>query len=255
MLELIRSVFESTERLAVWGAITGSIGTLTGALSLYLRFRQQKRDQAKLKCQLDFDHEFHQGSKPRKNYKIVVRSVGRRPVTIDHVQYRLGPLEFPKRLQRWAKWRKGEWVNNVVPATKTSRINTSLTEGTKIQIPIDPETISFEHIYKVKVVDQTGRFWPVSWPSRKKLQTITHYKELDNLEEENANQKFTLHGYEFQKKFRLAILWNTETGKKTSMRGRSFEFNSRQQYTDKVSLLKTRKIPDFLKTGTSDFDT
>lgn len=254
MFELIQSVFESTERLAVWGALTGSIGTITGVLSLYLRFRQQKRDQVKLKCEVDFSHEFYHRSNPKKDYKIIVRSVGRRPATIDHVQYRLGPLELPDRLLRWAKWRKGEWVRNVVPATKTSRINTSLTEGTKIQIPIDPETISFEHVYKVKVVDQTGRFWPVSWPSRKKLQTITHYKELDNLEEENAEQKFTLHGCEFQKKFRLTIYWNPETGKKTSMKGRSFEFTSRKQYTEKVSVLKQEKIPAFLKTGTSDFD-
>jgi hypothetical protein len=254
LLELARSVFESTERLAAWGALTGTIGTTTGALSLYLRFRQQKRDQAKLKCQVDFDHEFYMSSMPRKKYTIVVRSVGRRPVTIDHVQYRLGPLDFPKKIQRWAKWRKGEWVRNVVPATKTSRINTSLTEGTKIQIPIDLETVSFEHVYKVKVVDQTGRFWPVSWPSRKKLQTITHYKELDKLEEENAKQTVTLHGYEFQKKFRLTIYWSPETGKKTSSKGRSFEFTSRRQYTDKLSVLKYEKIPAFLKSGTSDFD-
>lgn len=249
MLELIRNVFESTEQLAIWGALTGSIGTITGALSLYLRFRQQKRDQVKLKCEVNFDHEFHHGSKPRKKYKIVVRSVGRRPVTIDHAQYRLGPLEFPEKLQRWTKWRKGEWVINVEPKTKVS-----LTEGTKIEIPIDAESISFEHVYNVKIVDQTGRFWPVSWPSRKKIQTITHYKELDNLAEENPQQKITLHGCEFQKKFRLTIYWNPETGKKTSMKGRLFEFSSRKEYTDKVSVLKQEKIPTFLKTGTSDFD-
>jgi hypothetical protein len=199
---------------------------------------------------VDFDHEFHHGSNPRKNYKIVVRSVGRRPVTIDHAQYRLGPLEFPTKLQRWAKWRKGDWVRNVEPKNKVS-----LTEGTKIEIPIDVESISFEHVYKVKIVDQTGRFWPVAWPSRKKILTITHYKELDNLAEENPQQKVTLHGYEFQKKLKLTIFWNPEAGKKTAMKGRSFEFNSHKQYTDKVSVLKQEKIPVFLKTGESDFDT
>jgi hypothetical protein len=255
LLELIRSAFESTEQLALWGALTGSIGTITGALSLYLRFRQQKRDQVKLKCEVDFGYEFRKGSIPIKNYKIVVRSVGRRPVTIDHVQYRFGPSEFPKKLQRWAKWRKGEWLSNVVPATKTSRINTSLTEGTKIQIPIDAERLNIAHVCKVKIVDQTGRFWPVSWPSRKKIQTITHYKELDDLTEENSQQKVTLRGYEFQKKFRLTVYWNPKTGNKTPMIGRYFEFDSRKKYTDKFSLLKQEKIPAFLKTGTSDFET
>lgn len=248
-MELIRSAFESTEQLAVWGALTGSIGTITGALSLYLRFRQHKRDQVKLKCEVNFDHEFYSGSKPRKNYKIVVRSVGRRPVTIDYAQYRLGPTDFPKRLQRWTKWRKGEWVRNVEPKTKAS-----LTEGMKIEIPIDVERISFEHVYKVKIVDQTGRFWPVEWPSRRKIQTITHYKELDSFAEENPRQKVTLHGYEFQNKFRLTIYWNPEAGKKTSMKGRVFEFNTPKQYTDKVRMLKQDKIPTFLETGTSDFD-
>lgn len=249
MLELIRSALENTEQLAVWGALTGSIGTITGALSLYLRFRQQKRDQVKLKCEVDFGHEFNQLSSPRKKYKIIVRSVGRRPVTIDHVQYRLGPLEFPTKLQRWAKWYKGEWVRNVEPNTKVS-----LTEGTKIEIPIDGESFSFEHVYKVKIVDQTGRFWPVPWPSRKKISTMTHYKELDSLAEENSQQKVTLHGYEFQKKIRLTILWNSEAGKKTAMKGKSFEFNSHKRYTDKVRLLKQEKIPAFLKTGQSDFE-
>jgi hypothetical protein len=250
LLELIRSAFESTEQLAVWGALTGSIGTITGGLSLYLRFKQQKRDQVKLKCEVNFDHEFIHRSNPTKKYKIVVRSVGRRPVTIDHVQYRLGPLEFPQRLQRWTKWRKGEWVRNVEPNTKVS-----LTEGTKIEIPIDPENINFEHVYKVKIFDQTGRFWSVSWPRYKKIQTITHYKELDNIAEENAQQKVTLHGYEFKKEFRLTIFWNPETLGKNSSKGRSFVFNSRKQYTDKVSVLKQEKIPAFLKTGTSDFET
>lgn len=249
MLELIRSAFNSTEQLAAWGAFTGSIGTITGALSLYLRFKQQKRDQVKLKCEANFDHEFYHGPKPIKKYKIVVRSVGRRPVTIDHAQYRLGPLQFPDRLQRWTKWHKGEWVKNVEPKTKAA-----LPEGTKIEIPIDADRISFEHVYQVKIFDQTGRFWPVSWPSRKKMQTITHYKELENIVEENTQQKVTLHGCEFQKKFRLTIHWNPQRGKKSPMEGRMFEFNSRKQYTDKVSALRQEKIPAFLINGIADFE-
>jgi hypothetical protein len=254
LLELIRSAFESTEQLAVWGALTGSIGTITGVLSLYIRFRQQKQDQVKLKCEVDFNYQFRSGYSPIKNYKIVVRSVGRRPVTIDHVQYRFGSLEFPKKLQRWAKWRKGEWLKNVVPMTKTSRIDTSLTEGTKIQIPIDDEQIQISHVYKVNIVDQTGRFWPVSWPSHKNIKIITHYKELNNLHEEDFQKKFTLHGYEFQKEFRLEIYWNLKDGSSTKINRRYFKFDSRKKYTDKLNVLEREKIPAFLETRIADFD-
>ena len=126
--------------------------------------------------------------------------------------------------------------------------------GTKIEIPINVENISFKHVYKVKIIDQTGRAWPVVWPSRKKILTITHYKELDKLTKESTLQKVRLHGYEFQNKFVLAIFWNPEVGKKISMIGRNFEFNSHKKYTEKLGVLKSKKIPIFLKTGEADFE-
>ena len=86
------------------------------------------------------------------------------------------------------------------------------------------------------------------------MQTITHYKELENIVEENTQQKVTLHGCEFQKKFRLTIHWNPQRGKKSPMEGRMFEFNSRKQYTDKVSALRQEKIPAFLINGIADFE-
>ena len=40
-----------TEVLALWGAVTGTIGTLAGLLGLWLRFRQHGLDKPKLKCE------------------------------------------------------------------------------------------------------------------------------------------------------------------------------------------------------------
>lgn len=39
-----------TEVLAIWGAFTGTIGTIFGLLGLWLRFRQHGLDKAKLLC-------------------------------------------------------------------------------------------------------------------------------------------------------------------------------------------------------------
>ncbi|WP_132997090.1 hypothetical protein ABM428_04680 [Sulfitobacter sp. TCYB15] len=247
MIELLEPMLGSTDQLALWGAITGSIGTTTGILSLYLRYKQQKRDQANLTCEAVFDHEFYQNSaKPR--YHITVRSVGRRPVTVDHVQYRMGPLEFPKRLQRWYKWQKKEWLHAVEPSTVAN-----LTEGTKVKLPIDPQRVGLKYVYKVKVVDQTGRMWPVVWPSQKRLSTITHHKSLDDQSDGNTKRKYTLHGMEFQDKFRLMLLWNPEDGKLNSMTGRTFTFDSMKKYSEKLARLNDVEIPSFMNDGNRDF--
>lgn len=43
-----------TEVLAIWGAVTGTIGTFAGLLGLWLRFRQHGLDKPKLLCESSF---------------------------------------------------------------------------------------------------------------------------------------------------------------------------------------------------------
>lgn len=72
-----------TDALALWGAITGTIGTVAGLLGLWLRFRQHGLDKPRLKCESSFGYD---GPNSPKN-KITVRAVGRRPVSIDSIRY------------------------------------------------------------------------------------------------------------------------------------------------------------------------
>lgn len=74
------------QALAIWGAVTGTIGTVTGVIGLILRYRAHKRDNPFLQCEADFSFE-HSSGEARPKHKITVRSVGRRPVSVDYVRY------------------------------------------------------------------------------------------------------------------------------------------------------------------------
>ena len=187
-----------TQAVAIWGAVTGTIGTVTGVLGLWLRYRHQKRDQPRLKCEAQFDFEVPEGV-PRPKYKIVVRSVGRRPVTLDGIEYYYKPKNIKDRLMRRRLWRDGKWRN--MDAVGHQR-PVSLSEGEKKEFLIKESR--FEHldkIAKVCVLDQTGRRWQVPWPGLKQLAQNTRHGELDRIEEENARRMCKIIGYQLRSDF------------------------------------------------------
>ena len=75
------------EVLAIWGAVTGTIGTVAGLIGLWLRFKQHSLDKPKLVCDAYF--EFDSPNHPK--HKLTVRSLGRRPVIIDEIKYFITP--------------------------------------------------------------------------------------------------------------------------------------------------------------------
>lgn len=64
---------DQIELFAVWGAVTGTIGTFAGLLGLWLRFKQHGLDKPKLVCDASF--EFDSPNHPK--HKLTIRSLGR----------------------------------------------------------------------------------------------------------------------------------------------------------------------------------
>lgn len=130
-----------TEALALWGAITGTIGTVAGLLGLWLRFRQHGLDKPKLKCESSFGYDGPNSPK----HKITVRAVGRRPVSIDGIRYFITPRNWKQRATRYWQHKSGRWLWNQQPQKKVK-----LSEGEKEEFRISlPDGLSITEVYKV----------------------------------------------------------------------------------------------------------
>lgn len=237
------SALSGTQAIALWGAVTGTIGTITGVLSLWLRYRHQKRDQARLRCEARFDFEVSNGV-PRPKYRIVVRSIGRRPVTLDGIEYYYWPKNLRDRLLRRRLWRDGKWRSmDTVGHQKT----VSLSEGEKKEFLIEERR--FEHldkIAKVCVLDQTGKRWQVPWPRSKQLAQNTQHGELDRIEEDNPRRTCKIIGYRLRNEFYIFAHWNKEPPNKSSSVSRTFPFDSEAAYARKLANIQRDLLPKLM---------
>lgn len=237
------SALTGTQAVAIWGAVTGTIGTITGILGLWLRFRHQKRDQARLKCEAVFDFEVSNGV-PRPKYKIVVRCVGRRPVTLDAIEYSYNPPDLKNRLFRRRLWRDGKFRN----ADDLSRLKpVSLSEGEKKEFSIEEKRVAhLDKVAKVCVLDQTGRRWQVPWPSSKQLAHQTRHGELDRIEEESSHRTCKVVGYYLKDNFYILAHWNKEPSNKSSFTGRTFRFDRKDAYARKLEDIRSDLLPKLM---------
>lgn len=232
-----------TQTLAIWGAVTGTIGTITGILGLWLRYRHQKRDQARLNCEVNFEYEVSNGV-PKPKYKITVRCIGRRPVNLDGIEYFYNPKDLKDRIMRRRLWRNRKWRSkDDINRQKTA----SLLEGQKAEFLIEAHRFeSLAKVARVSVVDQTGRNWPVKWPGSKELAKLTQHGELDHIEEENTRRKCTVFGYEMQGQFYIVVHWTKDPPNKSASVGRSFRFDSRDEYARKLEEIRSDLLPKLL---------
>ena len=237
------STFTGTQILAIWGAVTGSIGTVTGILGLWLRFCHQKRDQAHLKCEVDFSFEVTNGI-PNPKYKIIIRCVGRRPLTLDAIEYSYNPPDLKNRLFRRRLWRDGKYCNK----DDLGRLKpVSLSEGQKVDFLIEKERLThLGKVAKVCVIDQTGKRWPVKWPKSRELDEKTQYGELDRVEEENPRRNCKIVGYHIQGDFYIHAHWNKEPLNKSVFMCRDFHFSRKDAYREKLEELRIFQLPKLL---------
>ncbi len=227
-----------TEVLAIWGAVTGTIGTVAGLLGLWLRFRQHGLDKAKLLCESTFGFD----SPNRPTHKLTIRSTGRRPVVIDNIRYFIIPRDWKQRITKTWQYKKGRWLWHQEPKQKAK-----LNEGEKTEIGISlPNGITFTEIHKVEVVDQTGKAWPVNWLASSKLQKVATQETLDEFTKENDKRIVSVTGYRLGEKFFLETKFNTKPGRTGTPCGRSFWFIDLKKYQEKLQNVKDVQSDKFL---------
>lgn len=230
-----------TRTLAIWGAVTGTIGTIAGIANLVLRFKQHKKDQPKLLCTSDFSFE-HLSGEVRPQHKVILRSVGKRPVTLDFIRYCINPTNFWQRLFKQRTWGLGRWVYDDA-LSKALHI----TEGKKEVISIKlPDGLSVTEIVKAEVHDQSGTIWPIAWPSQSKLEFLVHQEKLHESEESNENRVCKISGYTISGAYHIYTHWNPKPKDKNSFKGKFFHFKNEKEYQTKLKDIIEKQQPKLL---------
>ncbi|MFP1888881.1 hypothetical protein ACLEE6_03100 [Lonsdalea quercina] len=233
-----------TEALAIWGAVTGTIGTVAGLLGLWLRFRQHSLDKASLLCESSFgfdlpNHPIH---------KLIIRSIGRRPVVIDYIRYYLTPKDWKQRITKAWQHKKGRWLWH-----QETKQKAKLNEGEKTEIGIHlPNGINITDIYRVEVIDQTGKLWPVNWISSSKLQKVATQEILDDFKKENDKRIVSAKGYRLGEKFFLETSFNTKPSRTGCPCGRGFWFLGFKEYQGKLQNVTCIQSDKFLSGDTEE---
>lgn len=228
-----------TETLALWGAVTGTIGTFAGLLGLWLRFKQYGLDKAELLSESSFGYD----SPIHPKHKITIRSVGRRPVIVDYVRYFITPKKWHHRITKKFQHKKGRWIWDQEPKSKVK-----VDEGEKAEIAIFlPNGIEITEIYKVNLIDQAGKSWPVKWPNTQTLKKTATKSELDTISDENDKRTVRATGYRLGERYFLETKFNTKPIRMNIASGRSFWFLDEKKYKEKLIELRDIQFSKFLR--------
>ena len=228
---------EITTSLALWGAVTGTIGTVSGLLGLWLRFRQHGLDKAKLKCDSSFGYD----SPTHNKHKITIRAIGRRPVTIDSIRYFITPHNKWQKLIKHRLHQQGKWCWD--QDQKKCKIG----EGEKVEINISlPDGIDITKIYKVAVVDQTGRQWSVRWPSLGRLSKAATMEQIDLIEDKAERRAISVTGFRLGEKYYLQTTFDSEPNLFGIPSGRNFWFSNKSSYKEKFNEVVEIQMPKYL---------
>lgn len=215
-----------TELLALWGAVTGTIGTFAGLLGLWLRFRQYGQDKPKLKCESNFGFQSPESPK----HTVTARAIGRRPFTIDKIKYYISPKKLKDKLFKYWLRKPGKWVCYQAP-----KQTIKLSEGEKVDISISlPDGICITEIYKVEIVDQTGKSWPVGWLSQSSLEKIATQEKLNEYSEENGRRSVNVIGYRLGESYFVEVKFNNKLRLSGGINGKGFWFSNLRMYQEKL---------------------
>ena len=226
------------EVLAIWGAVTGTIGTVAGLIGLWLRFKQHSLDKPKLICDAYF--EFDSPNQPK--HKLTVRSLGRRPVVIDEIKYFITPKNLIHCITKLWQHKKGHWLSN-----QELRQKIKLNEGEKTEIKISlPNGLDITEIYKAEVIDQTGRTWPIKWQSHSTLVKIATQETLNELSLENEKRFFSAIGYRLGERYYIQTNFNTKPTRMGVPCGKGFWFFDLKKYEEKFIDIKDLQAAKFL---------
>lgn len=233
---------ELTAKLAIWGAVTGTIGAVAGIVNLYFRFVQHRKDRAHITAEAVFEHSLNfEGIEP--NYYIVVRSHGKTPVTIDFLYLCVRPkLGFWKSLLRKKLWAEYKWIHRWEP-----RQLTTLPQGRREKFKIEqPRWAGWPEVLGAYVVDQTGKKWKVKWPQPAHLAKKLEFERLlETTEFTEGKRKVRLAAFRYGEHYRIHVNWSG-TDPRGSITSRYFGQSSRSAFDARLKEISDVAIPQLL---------
>ncbi|NHH86573.1 hypothetical protein CDPAHKCJ_01714 [Cobetia sp. MB87] len=191
-----------TEHLALWGAITGTIGTIAGIVNLWLRFKQHNLDKPKLVCIADF--QFYDPSTP--THSLVAINGGKRPITIDKIKYYINPPSWKLKIIK----SRSHKLHGFSYIQKTRKL--TIEEGQNKAFNIDiPNGLPIHNIYKVSFYDQTNKEWHVKWPRTSKLKKLTSQELIHEREITSDNLTTIMKGWRLGNSYYIELITNSDT--------------------------------------------
>ncbi|ARM32342.1 hypothetical protein B0B39_01800 [Legionella longbeachae] len=192
--------------LSLWGAITGTIGTILGIISLILKAKEFNRNKANLICKSEIKYQ----SIDHLDVRIFVSASGRTPVQMNKLKIYVMPRKFWMRLLRFFYYKRGKFILEFdIPKRK-------INEQEKVDFKLEiPKGLEYSDIYKIHIIDGVHKEWPVEWPSvstvKKKIEKI----QLDQFEIKRNQQTVTLTSYQLHKQFYLKVEYKIPIGSYT----------------------------------------
>ncbi len=182
--------------LSLWGAITGTIGTILGVIGLILKAKEFNRNKANLICKSEIKYQ----TIDNLDVRIFASASGRSPVQINKLKIYVMPSKPWIRLIRFFYYKRKEFILELdIPKRK-------INEQERIDFKLNlPNGLKYSDIYKMYIIDGVHKEWPVEWPSvstvKKKIEKI----QLGKLEIKGDLQTVILTSYQLYKRFYLKV--------------------------------------------------
>ncbi|GGI90680.1 hypothetical protein [Legionella impletisoli] len=162
--------------LSIWGAVTGTVGTILGIISITLKIKEFNRNKPNLVCKSQIKYS----TINNLDVRIFISSTGRTPIQINKIKVYVLPRKFWMRILKSYYYKKRKAILELnVPKT-------TLNEQEKIDFKLAiPQDLEYSDIYKISIIDGVDKEWPVDWPSvstvkKKTNQTVCHINILSN---------------------------------------------------------------------------
>jgi hypothetical protein len=124
---------------------------------------------------------------------------------------------------------------------------TKIAEGEKAEWKFSvPHGVAIPAVCRVEVMDQSGKRWPVKWPSHKTLLKIATTEELDTFKAVNETRICSVKGFRLGDKFFLQTNFNGIRPWTGKISGRGFWFQDVKAYEEKFADVTVIQVPRFL---------
>lgn len=178
----------NTENLAILGAITGVIGTISGIINLIFRYKQYKKDSRQIKCKFESKPYFN-GTDIADEYTLTISSIGKRDVPLDKYKVFYSPVKLSDKLFKNKLWKNGLHCYEVNIPQCTLKDGDSKVFGVRMKREY------YSKVEKISVFDKTGFEWKVKLVAKKEHEKQSKNKVIELKEESTEKRKVMIRIY------------------------------------------------------------